>query len=376
LNEKMALRLIAAVMDWPEEDDGTATREYAWLRLMSRVKYDGYSDFRAGVHFLESFATWLKQFDKADRPIAYNFIKTRLVYVSPPELQCLVETFLPEVVTPRLRLGVAEQLGVKPYEVWRTSNGARAFDSRLRRTLFVGMSDGSRIDVLRRANSGRLSTEQVLPMLNVDIEKWHDLGKNLIQEEGQGAKFDNVYLIDDFSASGTTFIRFADDTWKGKLKKFDEIVTVARKYLKDDFPIIPNYTLHVHHYISSFRAQRVLRERLTQATEQWKERSFGECFVTEGLLLPSSLELSLPGDEDILDLCERYYDHALFERLRRHCEQAGQTSMQLGYADCALPIVLDHNTPNNSIPLLWAETAGGNGFPAMRPLFLRRDRHG
>jgi hypothetical protein len=49
--------------------------------------------------------------------------------------------------------------------------------------------------------------------------------------------------------------------------------------------------------------------------------------------------------------------------------------MKYGYADCALPLVLEHNTPNNAIPILWAETEGKLGEP-MRPLFFRRDRHG
>ncbi len=39
MNDQMALKLIAAVMGWPEDDDGTATREYAWLRFMSSAKY-------------------------------------------------------------------------------------------------------------------------------------------------------------------------------------------------------------------------------------------------------------------------------------------------------------------------------------------------
>jgi hypothetical protein len=46
---------------------------------------------------------------------------------------------------------------------------------------------------------------------------------------------------------------------------------------------------------------------------------------------------------------------------------------------CGLPLVLDHNTPNNSVALLWAETDGGDRdgakVPAMRPLFRRRQRH-
>ena len=80
-------------------------------------------------------------------------------------------------------------------------------------------------------------------------------------------------------------------------------------------------------------------------------------------------------DASYLQLCGTYYDHDLFERLEVHCREARQTDMKYGYANCALPLVLEHNTPNNAIPILWAETAGKQG-PPMRPLFLRRDRHG
>jgi hypothetical protein len=72
----MGLSLIAEVMGWPG-DQAEATQEYAWLRMMSSVKYDGYSFFRAGVRFIETLATWLKQFEPADRAVAYTFVKRR-----------------------------------------------------------------------------------------------------------------------------------------------------------------------------------------------------------------------------------------------------------------------------------------------------------
>lgn len=70
----LALNLVATVMNW---DNETATEEYGWLQLMSSMKYDGYSDFRAGVRFLENLVSWLRHFDTADRPAAYEFVKTR-----------------------------------------------------------------------------------------------------------------------------------------------------------------------------------------------------------------------------------------------------------------------------------------------------------
>ena len=89
-----------------------------------------------------------------------------------------------------------------------------------------------------------------------------------------------------------------------------------------------------------------------------------------------SLPLAQPVDGPMLNLGDKYYDHEIFTRAEKHCREAGQSDMKLGYADCALPIVLEHNTPNNSVPLLWAETTGNGGAHPMRPLFFRRDRHG
>lgn len=375
----MALSLLAEVMSWPEDDQSIATHEYAWLRMMSAVKYDGYSYFRAGVRFLESLATWLKQFAPNDRSAAYNFIKQRLVYISLPEMQCLVETFVPEVVTPNLRRTVAQQLQIKSYEVWADKTGGDAFKRCLRKTLFVGMSDGSRIDMLRRANAGRVSTEQVIPMMNVDRDKWLDLSKNLRESPGMSPneQFDCVYLIDDFTASGTTFIRKnTDGEWKGKLKKFNDLIRDARDQLKDRFPVVENYKLHIHHYIASAQARLALEERLELAKREWSEWTCSEYKVTESLLLPDTLPLAQPVDGPMLDLSGRYYDHEIFTRAEKHCREAGQKDMKLGYADCALPVILEHNTPNNSIPLLWAETNGKSGAHPMRPLFYRRDRHG
>lgn len=369
----LGLTLIAEIMGW--NDDGVATREYQWLQMMAATKYDGYSDFRAGSRFIENLAAWLKQFDIGDRQAAYDFVKERLVYISGAEMQRVIEAFVAETVTPHLRRLAAERAGIAPHEVWGTAEGAQAFRSLLRRSLFVGLSDGSRIDILRRANAGRLSQEQVVPMMNVGHEKWEDLGKELRDAEGPEARFDHVYLIDDFTASGTTFIRRVDGKWKGKLQKFNLMVAQAREQMGDNFPIAPGYSLHVHHYVSTHQAREALEERVQLANEQWQERSYGAIAITEGMLLPNTLKMTPETDEAMLRLCETYYDHDLFLRLRRHCEEAGQSDMKLGYADCALPLVLEHNTPNNSIPLLWAETEGGNGR-SMRPLFRRRDRHG
>jgi len=273
----------------------------------------------------------------------------------------------------------------------------------MRRCLFVGLSDGSRIDILRRANAGRLSQEQVIPMMNVDNEKWRSLGKDLKQEQGPDVQFQDVYLIDDFTASGTTFVRInKDGEAKGKLPKFEKIIQEAKSALGDKFPIADGYRLHIHHYVSTTQARAALDDRVTSVVATMVDKSFDAEFLskeglTEGMLLGPDLPLGYLSskvasgnnvesgsdglkanrttDGDVIALCEAAYDPALFTRLEEHCREAGMTTMCYGYGHCALPLVLEHNTPNNSVPLIWAET-GTPVKPHMRPLFHRRDRHG
>jgi len=52
-------------------------------------------------------------------------------------------------------------------------------------------------------------------MMNVDDAKWEGLGEDLMSEQGANARFEDVYLVDDFTASGTTFIRQVDGKVKG-----------------------------------------------------------------------------------------------------------------------------------------------------------------
>ena len=211
--------------------------------------------------------------------------------------------------------------------------------------------------------------------MHVDPSKWEDLASNLIEVEGPDARFQHVYLIDDFTASGTTFIRHVNGIWKGKLNKFNRLVVEARKNYGDGFPVAENFVVHIHHHVATYQARGNLNVLVCEAQSSWTDRSYSEARITEGLLLQPGVKLQPGADNAILELCRKYYDHELYERLKKHCQEADQTDMIFWYANCTLPVVLEHNTPNNSIPLLWAETSGTQGR-AMRPLFRRRDRHG
>ena len=368
-------------MKWTDDQ---ASEEFAWLKLMARLKYDGYRDFQAGMRFIESLATWLQQFKPHERETAYAFVRRSLVYIGPGEMQRLVEQFYPRTVQDRLFRIVSAECGIQPHRVLIDADARAATEHLRRQTLFLGLSDGARIDTIRHANAGLLGNEQFVQGTQFDTEKWRDLLENLRKGlNDRDARFRLVYLVDDFAGTGTSFLRFDEETEKpkGKLIRFMESVESARKALDGDKLFEDGWVLCVHHYVASSHAAGAIQEHLKRLAgiggfpEDWAK---GTC-PSFGTILPNDLPINAAvGDyDDFIKLTQTYYDPGI---RTKHTDIGGVKHLGLGYGGCALPLVLEHNTPNNSVALLWAETNGGvrDGVPArpMRPLFRRRQRHG
>lgn len=259
MNQGLALNILGQIMEW---DDDRAREEFDWLRLMARLKYDGYRDFQAGMRFIESLATWLQQFDRAERETAYGFIRRNLVYVGPSEMQRLVEQFYPRIVRDRLISTTAAERQIPTYRVLADARALAAAEELRRKTLFMGLSDGARIDIVRHANAGLLTNEQLVVATQVDADKWQDLLTSLRKElNDPKALFRLVYLIDDFVGTGTSFLRFdaVKQGWKGKLLKFKAAVDAAHASLNGDRLFTPDWELCVHHYIGTAAAAKALR---------------------------------------------------------------------------------------------------------------------
>ena len=159
MNQDFILGKLGEIMSW---DTDQSRDEFAWLRLISQMKYDGYQDFLAGARFVESLADWLQQFIQEDRIVAYDFVRRSLVYVSTAEMNHLVELFYPETVVWRLQQEVARRLNIQTWQVWASDESTNLFNRLRRQSLFIELSDGARIDVFRRANAGLINNEQTV----------------------------------------------------------------------------------------------------------------------------------------------------------------------------------------------------------------------
>ncbi|QIZ99876.1 hypothetical protein [Leifsonia sp. PS1209] len=369
------LRVLGDIMGW---DDDRARSEYRWLKLMAEMKYDAYRDFQAGMRFIESLARWLQQFAEVERAIAYDFVRERLVFIGLSETQHLVEQFYPAVAHARFIEELAGRREVLPYKILTSQDWEADVERLRRRSLFLGLSDGARIDVLRHSNPGRLSNEQVVGTTQVDQEKWRNLLSELREDtKDPEAKFEMVFLIDDFTATGTSFLRYDEDKkkWKGKLHKFMESISMkidnADGESIQDALFADGWKVHVHHYMASTRASQVLEKNFEQAADSLANATWTEVRFTYGYVFPENLPVSVErGDGAFIELTKTHYNEAIETR---HSRVGGVKHLGLGYGACALPVVLEHNTPNNSIALLWAEHKDPK--PSMTPLFRRRQRH-
>ena len=78
-----------------------------------------------------------------------------------------------------------------------------------------------------------------------------------------------------------------------------------------------------------------------------------------GWVLPKDIIVD-PADPIMKRLVDRYYSTDI-ETSHNLAGGGTSTDIKWGYKDGRLPLVLEHNTPNNSLPLIWGQTEGETG---------------
>jgi len=351
LNRNLAVRLLTQVMGW---DASTVAQELGLMNALATYKYDHYLNFEPGLRFVEALACWLGQFDEeAERQAAYDFVKNRLLFISEREMHHLVQLCYPDVVAPTIRRQVAETYQPSK-QAYKISAKSPQFVSRLRRSAFLGLSDGARMDEFRRANRN-ISHEQVYVSYELSRDRLQSMTAKLegwVKQHApdETAKWANFFLMDDFAGSGRSLIR--DEGRAGKLNVFAQLLEEW-----EDFLDTSQLRVFVIVYVMTEQAKDHVETLIPALPVQIE--------LLPVCIIPDSVKVTPDTDPAFDELLQKYYDSSL-EDIHT---QVGGTDMVYGFAGCALPLVLNHNTPNNSVYLLWAETE------ERRPLFYRVTRH-
>lgn len=365
MKEALAEKLLAKVLGW--EPPETA-KERPRLQAMASFKYDSYEQFSPGLRFVESLALWLNQFEAADRKTAYDYLMSSLVFCSAEEMDHLVETAYYDHIRPILMAKEAKDKGLNPHHVGRIASST-GFRIRQRETLFLGLSDGARIDSFRRSNR-ELNHEQISQTHELANDRIDDLLAKLTEhtatiagESGTPSKnFCSIVLLDDFSASGSSYFAFKDGKAKGKVAKFLGALADAKNPLHR-LVSAQGIDLVILIYVATEKALEHLRTSINQKPPQ----GINSISVEAVQIVPERIKIARGNAHTFAALIEKYYDPKIFDV---HMQKGGTLDGRYGYADCGLPLVLHHNTPNNSLAILWFYEEC-----TIRGLFPRVQRH-
>ncbi len=340
MRDFLAERLLVKLLEWNLDE---IVNERPLLQALASFKYNDYQQFSTGIRFIESLVRWLNQFeDLKERKVAYNFIKEELVFISNEQMSYLVSITFNEKINPILISKTALDKGINKNLVHKIIHSDE-YKLNLRRSLFIGLSDGSRIDQLRR-NSG-FDNEQVITTHQISSEKATDMLGELELAVSNKCKFKTVFLLDDFTASGRSYFRA--DEGKGKILMFLLKVFGTDKEWnaltdKNDIDI----------YIIFYLATEEAIEMIQSEISKWKNDNniSNEIKVYTIQLISSSVKTKVLLNTEFLKLAEKYFDSRV---VNKHYKKGKHEKPYLGFNECALPLVLNHNTPNNSLPILW-----------------------
>jgi hypothetical protein len=418
MKRELALQLLQTIMPGLT-DESSAARLFRELQLLADYKYNRYEMYHPGRLFLENLYLWLQQFAENERSEALAFVRSQLIFVSREEFQQLAQILYNDHIRRRQFTIAANCAGLPQHRV-KAIRESTFFARTARASLYVGMSDGARLDFIRRHNLD-INNEQVLPYYAVHKEKIDDCLQALRAEvRDPKALFRCLFLVDDFAGSGNTLLREVvtagplpsnwqaptiPPRWQARLRfkgeppvmellyrgplsivdlgelralagdaaYLDCVQSIADRCARRETVVKgslckvatgvisaalePDAAIFLCPLLTTEHALDRLNPLLTRLPEQ-----FAHMQILPGAVIDSKSAV-VDTTTPIGNLCERYYDESLAD------EHTGD--IKFGYDGCGLPLVLHHNTPNNSLFLLWARRSKN-----LAPLFVRYERHG
>lgn len=376
MKQSLAERLLAKVMNWSDDEVKTELRP---LMLLAEIKYDEYHQFGPGMRFVERLARWLEQISESTlettltrRFTAFKIVRDHLIFISSDEMYSLIGMTYPEKVLPCQRRIAGTIAGIPPHKIRRIEDSVE-FRSLVAKTLYVGLSDGSQIGMLRRMNPKTIDHEFTLLNLDQTEEKATSVVAKLspslakLKLPDANAKFSLLVLVDDFTASGTSFIRKEGSEYKGKLVKAIDSLQVGKSMAS--LVDLNDLTLLVLFYVSTQYAL----DRIRAEVAKFKAHNGTaiEVIVEAVHIIPGEAMRIGASDPELDSFLKTRFETFRDSVVDEHYLKGDCTHEHRGFNSGDLALVLFHNSPNNSLPVLWFDEDGKN-----QALFPRTTRHG
>jgi hypothetical protein len=416
LKRELTFQLLHSILPDPPWREDRLRETLADLRVLAEHKYNKYEMYQPARLFFESLYLFLLRFREEDRTAVLEFVRHDLTFISRDEFQQLAHILYHDRIRQEQLNLAAQRSGIPRFRVSQLVD-SREFRTIKRASLYVGLSDGARMDYFRRQNLD-VDNEQVLAAYYAGDVKVGGVKRDLRKALGNAvAKFECLFLLDDFFGSGRTLLREVVNVsvvrpadgieipaaLTGKLS-FDEdknelqwnyAGAVDGEMLQrlQEFGNLYQLTTAVEQiarccanretlikgsldrisaekiltivredasvYLAPLLATQYAIDRLVPLIPRLKP-PLNTLRIIPAAVVPNNMR-TLSGSGTIAELCREYYDAEIAD------EHTGD--VVFGYDSCGLPLILHHNTPNNSLYFLWARKWGD-------ALFARYERHG
>lgn len=289
--------------------------------------YDGKAKFADYLH------VWCSQFSKYEVELMEEFFFENLLYISEADIDNCSRSVYPKLIEP-MSTFLANTMGIDVNVI-------------VNNMVILGLSDGARLDLVRyyseKVDNYHFSSESEVSDL-----RCNRIIKKCMKSSYFVEDLFTYILIDDFSGSGHSYLRYENGKWKGKLVRF-----VEDTY--KNMGVIGRINVIISPYYCSQRAMEYLVDRISIAFADldinWYIRPL---YGLNNIYVPAPIK-------EIIS--SKYMENPIVDpnyMLGKHDEP------YLGFNESCLCTVFYHNTPNNTLPILW------HGEKA---LFPRRNRH-
>lgn len=327
-----------------QEVEMTEKEIYENIDILNRILWDG-------KVLKPNILEWLENFSGEDEKEAALYLLSRCMYFNHANTRYLLKALFRD----KYRTPIIQEIRDRNKGTMDEAVIESAFHLRLMRTRFLGIGNsaesGDHMLYFFRQENGL----PVNPLFtNID-----ELLQNLDGVE-------HVVFIDDLCGSGSQ-VRYE--------KKLRECIKTLRA--KERCPKISYLML----FGTTIGIQRVRDLKLKDSGQKWFDEVEAEMELNETYKCFGELSRYFKNEEKkakSMEMCLKYgiqlidkiADRDFPEPLTGEKRDAYVRSCALGYGDCQLLLSLQHNTPNNTLPIFWFEEKGDD----WKPIFKRYNK--
>jgi hypothetical protein len=322
----------------------TSLEDARRLHFLAERKYNRYDLYSQGETFENRLLRWLENFSSKDRNVAMTIVNS-LTFINQFEMK--------QLATSTFR-GIRETLGGQgevSHSDWYSYVDSRnqGISASLSRSLFIAVADDVMFDYFRRY------TQSVDPALQRDnFVEYYKIDSS---SRDSLPPHDFVFLLDQLSGSGTSFLRRENGRWEGKLPRFAELWKEEMNRTK----------IYYCPYIQSSVAGAYLADTVPRWRNSVQVKAAVNVVPTMRLPVSSCLSkdgVTIDVNSEVARLCRKYHGAFVDDE---HIVKGGES--WYGFGRAGLTLVAYTNCPNNSLPLLW------HSFGGWFPLFPRVRHH-